>query len=131
MLRRYAPIRASRGTTWPPEVKAAILARDQGCVGYRVGFPDSTCDFYLEVDHVRASHGIGLKSESTRQNGVTLCGRHHRWKTDNGKRARPLLLAYLARFEDDCGHVDPRTDCDRCEARRHRAADPLQLPEAS
>ena len=93
-LRRYGPLRCSRGTTWPPDVRQAIVARDRGCVGLRAGLP-GFCLGPLGLDHVRASGGIGMKSRSTADNGVQLCGSHHRWKTEHGREARPLLLAYL------------------------------------
>lgn len=127
-LRRYAPMKPSRGTTWPPDVKAEILRLDgYRCVAFRAGLPDSTCDTFLEVDHVRASHGIGMKSRSTVDNGVTLCGRHHRYKTSNGRAARPLLLDWIAKRSGDCTHVEPVHGCGSC--RRH--ADPLTLPETA
>lgn len=98
MIRRYSPIKPSRGTTWPPAVRQAIHARDGSCVGPRVfTLLEERCSGSLEIDHVRASGGIGLKSRSTVDNGVLLCGRCHRLKTENGKVWRPLLLAYLAR----------------------------------
>jgi hypothetical protein len=40
---------------------------------------------------------MGMKSESTRYNGVLLCQVHHAWKTVHGREARPLLIAYLQR----------------------------------
>lgn len=97
-LRRNVPLRPSRGTTWPVIESNAIYARDRGrCVGPEVGF-QGDCYGALERDHVRASHGIGMKSESTRYNGVLLCSVHHAWKTVHGREGRPMLLAYLARF---------------------------------
>jgi hypothetical protein len=64
-----------------------------------------------EQDHVRASHGIGMKSESVASNLVLLCGLHHRWKTEHGREARPLLLEYLERAESPhASHVDPCGD---------------------
>ena len=99
-LRRYAPPKPSRGTTWPQAESDAIWQRDGSCVGPRAGFLGD-CYGALERDHVRASHGIGMKSESTRYNGVLLCSVHHAWKTVHGREARPLLLAYLARFYGD------------------------------
>jgi len=48
-----------------------------------------------ELDHVRASHGMGLKSRTELDNLVLLCGIHHLWKTSNGREARLLLLRYL------------------------------------
>lgn len=90
-------MKPSSGTTWPQEESDAIRERDGGCVGPRVGFVGD-CYGSLERDHVRASGGIGMKSKSIRQNGVLLCSVHHAWKTVHGREARPLLLAYLARF---------------------------------
>ena len=69
-------------------------------MGEKLGWPSHAfLGWYsLESDHVRASHGTGMKSRSSEDNGVLLCGPCHRWKTEHGKEARPLLLAYLARF---------------------------------
>jgi hypothetical protein len=53
----------------------------------------------LQVDHVRASGGLGMKSPATRDNLVLLCAWHHKAKTDFGRVWRPLLLAYLERVE--------------------------------
>ena len=99
-LRRYAPLRPSRGTVWPPEVRTAITQRDRTCVGEKLSWPSHAfLGWYrLEVDHVRASGAMGRKSASTEDNGVLLCGPCHRWKTSNGRIARPLLLEYLSRF---------------------------------
>jgi 5-methylcytosine-specific restriction endonuclease McrA len=92
-LRRYAPIAPSRGTVIPTEIRLAVLSRDNGCVGFR-RLPGD-CAGGLELDHVRASHGIGMKSRTEPDNLVSLCGSHHRWKTANGRAARPVLLRYL------------------------------------
>jgi hypothetical protein len=70
-----------------------------------------------------------MKSVTCDCNLVALCGACHRYKTEHGKDARPILLDYLAQFgytphEDghlevgDCGHVDPRWDCASCQQRR-------------
>jgi hypothetical protein len=101
-LRRYAPIQPSAGTRWPPEVAAEIRERDGGvCVGARAGFPVVCVGKPVELDHVRASGGMGMKSRSTPDNGVCLDPWCHRWKTSNGREARPLLLEYLRRFYPD------------------------------
>lgn len=106
-LRRYSVLEPSAGTQWPPKVRRAIEERDRGCVGRIVGFPVE-CFGQLELDHVRASGGVGLKSRSTVDNGVRLCSNCHRYKTDHGKTTRPLLLHYLASIEDPhLAHVDP------------------------
>lgn len=97
-MRRYAPIAPSKGTVIPKDVRLTVLQRDAkatgGCVGFG-RFPVE-CAGPLELDHVRASHGMGMKSETEPWNLVALCGACHRWKTANGRTARPILLAYLA-----------------------------------
>lgn len=105
-LRRYAPMKPSRGTTWPAAESNAIFARDRGmCVASVAGLPGECWPHRgaVERDHVRASHGVGMKSESVRTNGLLLCAGHHRWKGEHGKEARPLLLAYLARYYPEAG----------------------------
>lgn len=96
-MRRYAPLKPSRGTTIPGELRIAVLQRDGGCVGF--GRSPGQCSGPLELDHVRASHAMGRKSETSAGNLVALCGTHHRWKTSFGREARPILLAYLAEVE--------------------------------
>jgi 5-methylcytosine-specific restriction endonuclease McrA len=78
-----------------PILRAAVLSRDEGCVGPRIGMP-GTCHYALEVDHVRASGGLGMKSPTVIDNLITLCRDHHRLKTENGRTWRPKLLVYLA-----------------------------------
>lgn len=114
-MRRYAPLAPSKGTVIPPDMRLRVLQRDSGCVGFRLLPGD--CVGGLELDHVRASHGMGMKSETTDANLVALCGYHHRYKTANGKVARALLLDYLERAEGGCSHVDPVFDCDACQRR--------------
>lgn len=94
MLRRYAPMKASRGTVIPQDVRAFVSNRDRICVGVVVGMPGE-CSGSFELDHVRASGGLGIKSRSTPDNLVRLCGAHHRAKTEDGRRWRPVLLDYL------------------------------------
>ena len=84
--------------------KHYVRARDRGCVAGRAyGFGPARsgmgCDGPLDVDHVRSSGGLGMKSETHRRNMVVLCRHHHRAKTEYGKTWRPLLLAYLDRVE--------------------------------
>jgi hypothetical protein len=120
-LRRYAPMKQSRGTVIPPEIREAVLARDKGyCVCERARFPSHVVDACpltpVELDHIRASHGMGMKSETTVRNLVSLSNPCHRWKTEHGRVARPLLLDYVERV-GDCGHIDRRWDCDQCQSR--------------
>lgn len=96
MLRRYSTLKPSRGTVIPADVRAAVKARDTGCVGRRIGM-EHECFGGIELDHVRASGGIGMKSRSTVDNLVCLCSTAHRIKTENGRKWRPVLLDYLAK----------------------------------
>lgn len=95
-MRRYTPLKPSRGTQIPPSVRERVLFRDRyQCVGLHLGWESHTNTVGLELDHVRGSGGLGMKSPSEETNLVVLCGSCHRWKTENGREARPLLLAYL------------------------------------
>jgi 5-methylcytosine-specific restriction endonuclease McrA len=93
VIRRYAPMKQSRGTVIPPAVRLEVHLRDNGCVGARLGWP-GTHSLALELDHVRAG-GMGMKSRGTADNLVALCAECHRWKTEHGREARPQLIAYL------------------------------------
>ena len=94
MLRRYAPMKPSRGTVIPVSVRREVEYRDRLCVGYVVGMPGE-CGGSYELDHVRASGGLGIKSPSTVSNLVRMCSNHHRVKTEAGREWRPRLIAYL------------------------------------
>lgn len=111
-LRRRTPLAPSRGTVIPTRMRLHVLTRDAaatgGCVGY--GRLPGPCQGGLDCDHVRASHGIGMKSVTCPCNLVALCSiGHHDWKTRNGREARPILLAYLEQFgysPHEEGHVE-------------------------
>ena len=108
-MRRYAPLASSKGTVIPAGLRVTVLTRDNGCVGR--GRLPGECSGSLELDHVRASHAMGMKSRTEANNLVALCGVHHRWKTSFGREARPILLDYLASLEDPhVAHVDPCGD---------------------
>jgi 5-methylcytosine-specific restriction endonuclease McrA len=94
-LRRYTPLNPSRGTVIPADIRQAVHERDLGCVGATLGWPSHRDKRGIELDHVRASHGLGMKSATELGNLVALCNDCHRYKTDHGREARPLLLAYL------------------------------------
>ena len=87
-------MKPSRGTQIPPAIRLAVHLRDNGCVGQRLGWvgPHTT---RLELDHVRASGGVGMKSRTTVDNLVALCAECHRVKTLNGRALRPELIRYL------------------------------------
>lgn len=80
------------------ELAAYLAQRDGPCVMLKIT-PGHICDGPSEIDHVRASGGLGLRSPSTRANCVRLCRWGHRLKTEYGRVWRPLLLAYLERVE--------------------------------
>jgi hypothetical protein len=61
------------------------------------------CLGLVDIDHVRASHGTGMKSRSTADNGVQLCRfGHHPIKTEGKEKSteewRRREIAYLSRF---------------------------------
>ena len=77
-------------------MRAYVRARDRVCVFTRMHVPHE-CFGRLELDHVRASGGLGLRSRSTPDNLVLLCPVAHREKTLEGRRWRPVLLAWIER----------------------------------
>ena len=94
MIRRYVSMKPSRGTVIGASLRAEVYARDGGCVGPRVGM-EGPCFGQRELDHV-LSGGLGRKSPSIPEGLVQLCSVHHREKTENGRKYRPLLLDYIA-----------------------------------
>lgn len=81
-----------------PELAAYLWSRDGRCAMAKIR-ADHVCAGPSEIDHVRASGGLGLRSESTARNCVRLCSWGHRLKTEWGRIWRPKLLAYLERVE--------------------------------
>ena len=79
---------------FPPKVRAAILARDGGCIGPRIGMPDP-CFGRLEVDHVH-NGGLGRKGDPVESNGATFCLWHHDHKTRGARRWRVAIDAWIA-----------------------------------
>ena len=135
-MRRYAALKPSRGTTIPGDMRRRVLDRDYhanrssaGCVlQFRVVH---TCAGARELDHVRASHGTGMKSVTCDCNLVSLCSVAHRIKTEHGKDVRPVLLDYLDTFgygehveghiaEPEHPHVEFAFGCPECFAIRAR-----------
>ena len=83
-------------------MRAHVRERDRGCVFTRLAIPHE-CFGALELDHVRASGGWGMRSRSTPDNLVLLCPEAHRAKTLDGRRWRPVLLAWIEAAERDAG----------------------------
>ena len=85
-------------------VAGEVLRRDAGCVGAKIGMigrcgtqfgPSDR--FSLELDHVNTS-GLGKRGPSIPQNLVSLCGLHHRMKTEQSRVWRPILNEYLRKL---------------------------------
>ena len=80
----------------------ARLVKVGVCIGPMAGMPGD-CSGGIQSDHVRASGGFGMKSESIAVNCARLCGlTHHPMKTNHGATYRPLLLAAIARLHGEC-----------------------------
>jgi hypothetical protein len=101
-MRRYTPLKPSRGTVIPADMRRRVRERDGDCVGSGrfsgTLFP-LACWGANELDHVRASHATSMKSTTCDCNLVLLCASHHQYKTEHGKDVRPILLDYLAQFD--------------------------------
>lgn len=99
-MRRTA-LRPSAGTRWPPFVRDHVASHQPHCIGNLAGMPGA-CAGMPELDHVRASHGIGMKSESIATNAARLCSWHHNLKTRDGRTWRPRLLYIVAALASEC-----------------------------
>jgi hypothetical protein len=101
MLRRY-PLRRRRPADYrwidpvPSTVRSLVWERDRSCVFAQLGIAHD-CYGRPEIDHVRASGGLGLRSPSTPDNLVLLCPSAHFEKTLHGRLWRPVLLAWIER----------------------------------
>ena len=96
-----------------PAMRKAVLARDKGCVGPRIGMHDQCGSQFgpgtgivLEMDHV-FSYGMGRRGPSEEWNLVTLCGWHHRIKTESSRKWREAIYEYLEGFAYDRGEYVP------------------------
>ena len=100
-MRRKTALKPSRGTEWPREVREHVRSHQPRCIGPLAGMLGA-CDPGIELDHVRASHGTGMKSDSIATNAARLCNPHHYLKTANGKTWRPRLLSVIRALWRDC-----------------------------
>lgn len=87
-----------------PDVYAAVMLRDNSCVGPRVGMQGECGSQWgpgrpvtIEMDHVNSA-GFGKRGPSIEENLVLLCGYHHRVKTEASRRWRAALNEYLEQF---------------------------------
>lgn len=94
-------MKPSRGTVWPTEVRAHVHTHQPLCVGPLAGMY-GPCEGSIELDHIRASGGIGLKSKSIATNAASMCSAHHSMKTNEGKRWRPRLIDVVRALFGDC-----------------------------
>lgn len=104
MIRRYSPFPKMRRNTSaiPPALRAEVLERDGTCIGRLVEMPGA-CFGRLEIDHIRASGALGKKSRTEADNLVALCSTHHRVKTLEGRKWRPVLIAHIAKAMRQAG----------------------------
>lgn len=100
-MRRYTTPTRSRGTVWPAHVREHVYTHQRVCIG-PLAEMDGMCDRYDDLDHLRASGAVGMKSKSIAVNGARLCGLHHREKTMRGKTWRPRLLGVIAILHGRC-----------------------------
>ena len=101
-MRRTA-LRPSAGTRWPQTVREHVATHQPPCIGELTDPPmPGICWPPSELDHVRASGGIGMKSDSIATNAARLCHAHHELKTHEARTWRPRLLAVIADLHGEC-----------------------------
>ena len=100
-MRRSSALQPSRGTVWPPEVREHVAEHQRVCLGPLAGMPGE-CRGAAELDHVRASGGLGMKSASVAVNAARLCNWHHWLKGQRGRTYRPRLLDVIAFLHSEC-----------------------------
>jgi hypothetical protein len=79
------------------ELRLAVLERDHGCLGPRLGATDD-CAGRLTLDHVKDQPRMGKRAPSDPAHLVSICERHHLW-TGWATSHRRELRAYLASVE--------------------------------
>ena len=77
-----------------PELRIAVLERDQGCVAPRLGGSVMDCGGRDTLDHVKDQPRMGKRAPSDMAHLVTLCEQHHLW-TGWATSHRPELREYL------------------------------------
>jgi hypothetical protein len=78
-----------------PATAEHVRERDDfGCIGPAVGMP-RFCGGRIELDHI-LNGGLSFRGPSTPDNLASLCGTHHRVKTEASRKWRPLLVAEVA-----------------------------------
>lgn len=100
---RFGALPVTRAV-WPQSVREHVREHQGwGCIGPQAGMPGECIGPAIELDHVRASGGLTLKSPSIATNAARLCARvHHPLKTREGRTWRPRLLSEIARLHGEC-----------------------------
>lgn len=86
MTRRRDPV--------TPDLRAAVLERDMGCVAPRLDRHAGPCQGVLTLDHVKDQPRMGVRAPSDERHLVTVCERHHLW-SGWATSHRPMLRRYL------------------------------------
>lgn len=126
-LRRRTPLKPSRGTEWPRDVRAQAYALMPRCIGPLVGMPEP-CFGGLELDHIHGRGALGMKGDGVLSNAARLCVVHHDEKGLHGSTWRPRLVEFVGQLMAAAGlggheaHVDPVNGCEACHAAVRRAA---------
>lgn len=101
-----------------PELRAQVIARDDGCMAPRLGGTFHDCFGRLTLEHVKDELRMGVRAPSDPAHLVTLCEGHtengrrggYQWNTDKANRER--VREYLASVADPhASHVDPCPSC--------------------
>lgn len=85
-------------------VRRSVIKRDGGCVGLKLNMPRQCGTQFgegtkgaIEIDHV-VSGGLGRRGPSAEKNLVSICGIHHRVKTESSKLWRAKIIEYLENY---------------------------------
>lgn len=112
-LRRRTPLRATRRAQpedFSAETRRRARERDRGCLGPRVGMPEP-CLGEIQLDHIRASGALSVKSRNSLDNAASLCVSHHDRKGREGRTWRPRLIDLVNELMGSHeSHVDPCGD---------------------
>ena len=108
MKRSYIKRRSHKDPV-TPELRAAVLERDGGCVARLFDEELMYCRGRLTLDHVKSEARMGVRAPSDLLHLVTLCSWHHLesgWATSHRHELRAYLMHvnHLAAFSPEEEH---------------------------